>query len=156
MNHGSLPFIRLTPMVYQSVQEDHSHYPSYSTLPAAQKPRFHLVIWVRQTHQGRRQQWDMEVLLPLSADIHVLHRLDYTGGFRVHTWQRRRSWGHIRLISSPGFCQWSTSAGGICCTQLSEWQTGIFTIMEFLIELMHNSRPYSRHRGGFGPFSKIT
>lgn len=105
MNHGSLPFIRLIPMVYQSGQEDHAHYPSHYMLPGAQKPCFHLAIWVRQAHQGRRQQWAMEVLLPLSADICVLHCLDYTGGFRVHTWQRRCSWGHIRLISSPGFCQ---------------------------------------------------
>lgn len=44
----------------------------------------------------------MEVLLPLSADTRVLYRLDYTGGFKVHAWQRRCSWGHIRHISSYG------------------------------------------------------
>lgn len=96
--------IRLTPMVCQSVQEDHTHYPSCSTSPSTQKPRFHLVIWVSRAHQGRRQQRDMEVLPPLSADICVLYLHDYTGGFRVHAWQRRCSWEYIRHISSPGFC----------------------------------------------------
>lgn len=103
-NHGSLPLIRLTPMLCLSVQEDHTHYLSCSTLQSAQKPSIHLAIWVPQAHQGRRQQravwkWYRHYLQSFVSC------LDYTGRFRVHAWQRRCSWGHIRHISSLGFCQ---------------------------------------------------
>lgn len=103
-NHGSLPFIRLTPMLCLSVQEDHSHYLSCSTLASAQKPGIHLVIWVPRAHQGRRQQravwkWYRYYLQTFMSC------LDYTGSLRVHAWQRRCSWGHAWHISSSGFCQ---------------------------------------------------
>lgn len=128
------PIIRLTPMVCQSVQEGHTHYPRCPTSPSTQKPCFHLVIWDRQAHQTGRQQWDMDVPPPLSADIHVLYRLDYTGGFRVHGWQRRCSWGHIRHISFSSFCQQHTTAGRIWYTVVTMTNREAFTIIDFLIE----------------------
>lgn len=124
-NHGSLLFIRLTPMLCLSVQEDHTYYPSCSTLPSAQKPDIHLVIWVTQAHQGRRQQravwkWCRHYLQTFVSC------LDYTGRFRVHAWQRRCSWGHIRHISSPGFCQQCTTAGWIWYTVVTMTNRDIY------------------------------
>lgn len=66
----------------------------------------------------------MEVLLPLSTDIHVVYGLDYTGRFRVHTWQRRCSWRHIRHISSPRLLP--ARAGGIWYTVVTVVNRNIY------------------------------
>lgn len=115
------PIIRLTPMLCQSVLEDHTHYPCCCALVSTQRPCFHLVIWVRLAHQSRRPQWDMEMLQPLSADISAPFSPDYTAGFRVNTWQEQNFQGPIRHIISPRHCQWCTVPGGFS-TQLSQRQ----------------------------------
>lgn len=124
--------IKLSSIVYQSMQEDHTHYPNCTTSLSTQKTSFHLVIWVRQA-QGNGEIWKRRChYRTYSCPVPP----DYTGGFRVHAWQRRRSWGHIRHISSLGLCQYCITAGEMLVHGFLK-DNQAFIIMEFLIEWMH-------------------
>lgn len=98
----------------------------------------------------------MEVLPPLSADIFMSYTSLITQADLECTLGRGDVPGDISctlvLPASASSVLWLEGFG----TQLLQWQTETFAIIEFIIELMHNTLPYSCHSGGFGPFSKIT
>lgn len=74
----------------------------------------------------------------------------------MHAWQKRRSWGHIRYISSLGFCQYCITAEEMLVHSFLK-DNQAFIIMEFLIEWIHKKIPqYSCHSAGFSLLMKLT